>query len=373
MTSLARTDTSIVGQWWWTVDRWSLLAVIILLGFGIVLSMTVGPAAADRIPSSDNLHFVKRHLMLAPVALALIVGISLLSPRQVRRVAAILMIVSLLLLVVTLVIGAETKGATRWINLGVVSLQPSEFAKPAFAVVAAWLFTLGRRDTEFPGAAISTGLFAALLVLLLLQPDLGQSVVLGAVWISQFFLAGMPLALVFALVLAGTAGLVGAYFVFPHVANRIDRFFDPVPEKNSQIERSLDAFMNGGVFGRGPGEGTIKNNLPDAHSDFIFAVAGEELGLIACIVLVALFVFIVLQGFARALQDENLFVILAVGGLLTQFGLQALINMGSSLDLMPTKGMTLPFVSYGGSSLVATAVGIGMVMALTRRRAGDAA
>ena len=373
MTSLARTDTSIIGRWWWTVDRWSLLAAMALLGFGIVLSMAAGPSVAERIGIADSLQFVKRHLMLMPVALALIVGASLLSPRQVRRVAAILLIASLALLVLTLLAGTENNGARRWLDLGLVSLQPSELAKPAFAVVAAWLFALGRRDTEFPGAAISTGLFIALLALLLLQPDLGQAVVVSAVWIGQFFLAGMPLALVFALGLAGIAGLVGAYFVFPHVASRIDRFFDPAAGDNYQIERSLDAFMNGGLLGRGPGEGTIKNSLPDAHSDFIFAVAGEELGLIACIVLVALFAFIVLQGFARALQDENLFHILAVAGLLTQFGLQALINMGSSLDLMPTKGMTLPFVSYGGSSLIATSLGIGMVMALTRRRVGGEA
>ncbi len=373
MTGLARPDTSIIGRWWWTVDRWSLLAALALLGFGVVLSMAAGPSVAERIGIADSLLFVKRHLMLMPVAVALIIGTSMLTPRQVRRMAIILFAGSLVLLVLTILVGSEIKGARRWLDLGLVSIQPSELAKPMFAVVAAWLFALGGRDRAFPGAAIASGLFAVMLALLLLQPDLGQAVVVSAVWLGQFFLAGMPLALVFTLGLLGIAGLVGAYFVFPHVASRIDRFFDPAAGDSYQIDRSIDAFASGGLFGRGPGEGTIKSLLPDAHSDFVFAVAGEELGLIACIVLVMLFAFIVLQGFARALQDENLFAVLAVAGLLTQFGLQALINMGSSLDLMPTKGMTLPFVSYGGSSLISISLGIGMVLALTRRRVGGEA
>ncbi len=370
MTTLARTDTSLIGRWWWTVDRWSLAALAALIGFGVVLAMAAGPPVAARIGAADSLQFVKRHLLLLPPALTLILGVSLMSPRQVRRLAAIMFVASILLLLLTLVVGTEINGARRWLVLAGLSLQPSEFAKPAFAVVAAWLFAQSQRNAAFPGKTICAGLFAALLVLLLAQPDLGQAVVVSAVWAGQFFLAGLPLSLVFAMALSGIAGLAGAYFVFPHVASRIDGFLDPAAGDSYQIDRSLQAFMNGGLFGRGPGEGTIKDSLPDAHADFIFAVAGEELGLLACLALVLLFAFIVLRGFARVLQDENLFVTLAAAGLLIQFGLQALINMASSLDLMPTKGMTLPFVSYGGSSLIAIALGIGMVLALTRRRAG---
>src|SRR3546814_573654 len=197
--------------------------------------------------------------------------------------------------------------------------------------------------------------------MLLAQPDLGMAVIVTAVWGIQFFLAGLPMILVVGLAALGAAGLVGSYFLFSHVASRIDRFLDPSSGDSYQIDRSLEAFMNGGLWGTGPGEGTVKLYLPDAHADFIFAVAGEEFGLFWCLVLVALFAFIVLRGFFRLNDDGNLFVVLAGAGLLVQFGLPDLINMGSTLHLIPTKGMTLPFVSYGGSSLIALGIGMGMM------------
>jgi cell division protein FtsW len=366
--NFARTDRSSIARWWWTVDRWTLAALGILMAFGCLMTLAASPAVAERI-GTDSFHFVRRQLALVPVALLLMFLVSLLSPRTIRRLAIAGFIVSLLLLALTFVAGAEIKGARRWINIAGFSLQPSEFIKPSFAIITGWLFA-EQRIGELPGNLISIALYILVLALLLLQPDLGQAVVLSAIWFAQFFLAGLPLILVVLGTVLGAGGLVGAYFVFPHVASRIDRFIDPASGDSYQVDRSIEAFRNGGLWGRGPGEGQVKEFLPDAHADFVFAVAGEEFGLIICLLIVAVFAFVVLRGFSRLLNERNLFVVLATTGLLVQFGLQAIINMASSLHLMPTKGMTLPFLSYGGSSLLALGLGMGMVLALTRRRFG---
>jgi cell division protein FtsW len=225
-----------------------------------------------------------------------------------------------------------------------------------------------RKHERFPGDLLSIGFYGLVLSLLLLQPDVGMAVVVTAVWFSQFFLAGLRMFWVLLLGGVGLGSLFAAYLVFPHVASRINRFLDPKSGDTYQITTSLEAFLNGGLWGRGPGEGTVKAVLPDAHSDFIFAVAGEEFGLIVCLILVACFAFVVLRSMSRIVAEHNMFVLLAVTGLATGFGLQAVINMASSLHLMPTKGMTLPFISYGGSSIIAIALGIGMLLALTRKR-----
>ena len=370
--TFSRTDSSVFGRWWWTVDHLTLAALGVLIGFGAFLVAASSPPVAERI-GLGTFHFVQRHfIMLAPAVLVMI-GVSLLSPRWVRRVALLVLAGSILLTAATFIVGAEIKGARRWIHLAGVSIQPSEFLKPAFAVVAAWLFAKQHAPRYpgsgyLPGNIVSTVLFLVIAVLLMKQPDLGMTLVISAVWFCQFFLAGLPLLLVAVLALAGAGGIVGAYFLFPHVTSRIDRFLDPQSGDNYQVERSLQAFANGGLSGTGPGQGTVKFNLPDAHADFIFAVAGEELGLFWSLLLVSLFAFVVLRGFSRLMHDPDLFIVLAAGGLLVQFGLQALIHMGSSVHLLPTKGMTLPFVSYGGSSLIALGFGMGMVLALTRRR-----
>jgi cell division protein FtsW len=220
---------------------------------------------------------------------------------------------------------------------------------------------------------IATILLLVLISLLLSQPDVGQTVVVVTMWLSELFLAGLPMIWVALFLSLGVGGLATAYFVFPHVASRVDRFLNPQAGDNFQVDRALDAFMNGGLFGTGPGAGTVKLHLPDAHADFVFAVMGEEFGLLACLLLVSVFALIVVRGFIRALQDSDLFIVLATTGLLVQFALQALINMASAVNLMPPKGMTLPFVSYGGSSVIAMAFGMGMVLALTRRRPGEQA
>ncbi|HEX9466003.1 MAG TPA: putative peptidoglycan glycosyltransferase FtsW [Alphaproteobacteria bacterium] len=367
--NIARADTSLLGRWWWTVDHWTLAALGCLIGFGAVLAMAATPAVATRI-GLDPFFFVRRQIALLIPAIAIMIAISMLNPRTVRLVAIVGFLLATTLLAATFFIGTEIKGARRWIHVPGLSIQPSEFVKPTFTIVAAWLFAMQRKHERFPGDLISIGLYLVVLSLLLLQPDVGMSIVITSVWFAQFFLAGLRMFWVLLLGGGGLVSLVGAYFVFPHVASRVDRFVDPASGDNYQVSTALEAFLNGGLFGRGPGEGTVKSVLPDAHSDFVFAVAGEEFGLIACLVLVALFAFIVLRGFTRALQDSNLFILLAVAGLLAQFGLQALINMGSTLNLIPTKGMTLPFISYGGSSLLALALGMGFMLALTRKRFG---
>ena len=373
--SFARTDQSAVAQWWWTVDRWTLAALAMLIGFGALLVMAASPMVAARIHAGgpghvDTLFFAKRYFAVLPAAIAAMFAVSLQSPRRVRRIALAGFVASLALLAYTLVGGVEIKGARRWIALPGLSLQPSEFVKPTFAVVSAWLFARYRLRERFPGQWIAIALYALVVGLLIKQPDLGMAAVVSAVWLTQFFLAGLRLVWVALGMATGIAGLVGAYFALPHVASRIDRFLDPAGGDSYQVDRSMDAFMNGGWWGRGPGEGTVKEYLPDAHADFVFAVAGEELGLVTCLIIVALFAFIVLRGFSRLLQENNLFVVLAATGLLVQFGLQAVVNMASSLQLMPPKGMTLPFLSYGGSSLLALGLGMGMALALTRRRYG---
>ena len=371
MTTFSRTDNSVMGRWWWTVDRWSLAAVVTLMAFGTMLALASSPAVAERI-GVDSLYFVKRHLVFLPIAAGVIVATSLMAPMQIRRLSLIAFAVCLAGLGATLLFGIEINGSRRWLSLGGLSIQVTEFAKPTFAVVTAWLLAEKLRDRKFPGHALTVISFAALIALTISQPDLGQTAVIGAVWMSQLFLAGLPMVLVVGLIVLGLAGLAGSYMTLTHVASRINRFIDPATGDTYQIDRSLMAFSNGGFFGQGPGEGTVKNSLPDAHADFVFAVAGEELGLILTLVIVILFAFIVLRGLVRTMGENNLFVLLAVSGLLIQFGLQTLINMASSLQLIPTKGMTLPFISYGGSSLLAIAMGIGMVLALTRRRHGKA-
>jgi cell division protein FtsW len=332
--------------------------------------MAASPAVAVRI-GTDNLHFVKRYFELLPVALALMFAVSLMSPRGVRLLALAGLAIGLVALAYTLMNGVEIKGARRWIDLPGESIQPSEFVKPCFAVVSAWLFAQAKQRPSFPGNWIAIALYALIVGLLIKQPDLGMTAVVSVVWFTQFFLAGLSLFWVGASLATGLVGLAGAYLLLPHVAMRINEFLDPSTGTNYQVDRSIDAFMNGGLWGRGPGEGTVKLSLPDAHADFVFAVAGEELGLIVCLIIVALFAFVVLRGFSRLLQENNLYIVLAATGLLVQFGLQAIINMASTLHLMPTKGMTLPFISYGGSSLLALGLGVGMMLALTRRRFGD--
>lgn len=362
-------DTSFVGRWWSTVDRWMLAALIALLVIGALLVMSASPASTRRISGTlDSFHFARQHLIYLPIALTALISVSMLAPRTVRRLAAAGCVVFLVLTLMTLIFGVETKGAQRWLSIYGVSLQPSEFLKPCFAVMAGWMFAEARLAGSLPGHGAATLLCAMIVGLLAAQPDMGNAALVLAIWFSQLFLAGLPAIWVIGFGAAGLMCLTAAYTLFDHVASRINAFLDPSSADNFQINIALEAFNRGGLFGRGPGEGVVKASLPDAHSDFILAVAGEELGLIVCLAILALFAFVVLRGIYRMFGENNLFALLSVTGLLTAFGLQAFINMASTLHMVPTKGITLPFISYGGSSMIALAVGMGMLLALSRRR-----
>lgn len=366
MIAFSRNDNSLLSRWWWTVDRWMLVLVLALTIVGIWLTLTASPAVAERL-GLDAYHFVKKQTVFLALGLGVVVGISMLPIATVRRIAIIGFPVSLLLVVATLFIGPEIKGATRWLPLGIFTLQPSEFLKPFFIVTTAWILSAHFEGGGIPAKRVSTALFLLVVSLLILQPDFGQTVLVSAVWISQMALAGLPLAW---LSLAGVAGIMGlglAYAFLPHVAGRIDRFINPASGDTFQTDKAIEAFEAGGLLGKGPGEGAVKLHLPDAHTDYIFAVIGEEFGALACVMLLLLFAGVVMRGLSNLIEEENAFRLLAAAGLIVQFGLQTLINVGVNLALLPSKGMTLPFVSYGGSSMLALAIGMGMVLALTRR------
>ena len=367
MPVLSRADTSVLGRWWWTVDRWTLFAITALIGFGYIMMLAASPAVAERIHQSRDLFIAKQVVFLA-LAGMVVVGVSLLSPRGVRRLALLGCVVAIGFTALTLIHGVEIKGARRWIALPGFSLQPSEFLKPCFAVVTAWLLSEGARARRFPGRIVACCVFAVIALLLKSQPDMGMLAVVGAVFFVQLFVGGLNILLVGGAVGLLGAGAVGAYTFFPHVRSRVMRFLDPSTGDNFQVNTALEAFGNGGLLGRGPGEGRVKDVLPDAHADFVFAVMGEEFGLVICLAVLCIFGFIVLRGLLRLLAEQDLFIVLAATGLVTSFGLQSFVNMASTLHLIPTKGMTLPFVSYGGSSVLAVSLGVGMLLALTRRR-----
>ena len=366
MFAFSRLSKSRLANWWWTVDKVTLSLTLVLIFIGAFLVFSASPSVARRIGFADY-HFIKRQLLFIFISLFIIFALSIQRLKTIRRIAIIGYILTLILMMFTLFAGYETKGASRWIRLLGFSLQPSEFIKPTFVVVSAWLLDGSKKFEDFPGGLLSAGLFALTAGMLLLQPDVGMTIVVSCIWGFQLFLAGLPIALVGFLGLVAVAGAIGAYFTFGHVHDRVQQFLASGDNLGYQVRKSLEAFANGNLLGRGPGEGTVKLNLPDAHTDFIFAVAGEEFGIWLCLILVALFGIIVIRSLMLSLKDNNLFIVYASAGLAASFGLQAIINMASTLHLMPTKGMTLPFISYGGSSLFASAITIGMLLAITRK------
>lgn len=366
MITFSRSDTSLIARWWWTVDRWMLVLVMVLVALGLWLTLSASPAVANRL-GLDSFHFVRKQTLFLSLAVPLMIAVSMCPDHVIRRISILMFPGTLLLLILTLLVGPEIKGATRWLSLGGFGLQPSEFLKPFFVVVTAWLLSADFTDAGIPAKAISTGVFCLVALLLLLQPDFGQTVLIGGVWLGQMALAGLPLMGLMIAAVVGAFGLSLGYLLLPHVASRIDRFLDPTSGDTYQSDKALDAFEAGGFFGRGPGEGSVKLSLPDAHTDYIFAVAGEEFGAFAAVMLLLLFAGIVVRGLAQLLDEDDPFRLIAAAGLLMQFGLQVIINIGVSLGMLPSKGMTLPFISYGGSSLLALAVTMGMVLALTRR------
>ncbi|HEV2954650.1 MAG TPA: putative lipid II flippase FtsW [Xanthobacteraceae bacterium] len=364
---VSRTERTTFAAWWWTVDKLMLAALATLMLAGIVLSLAASPPVAARL-GLDPFYFVNRHVMFLAPAFLVLIATSFLPPRHIRRLALVVFAVSLALVAATLWYGAEVKGARRWITLVGISVQPSEFLKPAFVILISWLFGESVRRPEMPANTVSLALLLGVLALLVLQPDFGQAMLIALVWGALFFMAGMRIVWVAGL--AGTAlvGLAAAYATVPHVASRISRFLDKGSGDTFQVDTAVESFVRGGWFGRGPGEGTVKRILPDSHADYPFAVAAEEFGIVLCLVLVALFAFIVIRALRHALRDEDPFTRFAMAGLSMLFGLQSAINMAVNLHLIPAKGMTLPFISYGGSSMISLAYGMGMLLALSRGR-----
>ncbi|MGE3708317.1 MAG: FtsW/RodA/SpoVE family cell cycle protein [Hyphomicrobiaceae bacterium] len=368
---ILRSDRSLLAEWWFTFDRVLLAAILALVLAGIVLSFAASPAVAVSrgLPA---FYYAERHIMFAALGVFVMIAVSLLSPRAIRRLALILFAGSIAAMVLVLMTGDQINGARRWLRLAGFSLQPSEFAKPAFAVLCAWAFAESERRNDVPALPVAALFLLVFAGLLIMQPDVGQTILIGAVWTTMFVLTGRSLLWGVGLAGVGAGGLGIAYFTLPYVQQRFDRFFSGGPESHSQLARAFQSFQEGGLFGRGPGEGTIKTILPDAHTDFPFAVVGEEYGAIACLVLVVLFAVVVLRPLARAVVESDAFIRHATTALALMIGLQALINMSVSIGLVPAKGMTLPFISAGGSSMLAISISCGMLIALTRRRADRA-
>lgn len=366
MIRISRINRSRLANWWWTVDKVTLSLILILTFIGAFLVFSASPSVARTVGLADY-HFIKRQVVFIFLSLGIVFILSLQRLKTIRRIAVIGYLVTLLLMLVTLFAGYENNGASRWIRVFGFSLQPSEFIKPTFIVVSAWLLDGSKKFDDFPGGILSACLYLLTVGMLLAQPDVGMTIVVSCIWGFQLFLAGLPLMLVGILAFLALIGAVGAYFTFSHVHDRIQNFLASGADLGYQVRRSLEAFANGNLLGRGPGEGTVKLHLPDAHTDFIFAVAGEEFGVWLCAIIILIVAAIVIRSLLICMKDKNLFVIYASAGLAASFGLQGIINMASTMHLMPTKGMTLPFVSYGGSSLFASALCIGMLLALTGR------
>jgi cell division protein FtsW len=366
----SRTERSALANWWWTIDRWMLAAVTALIVLGLVLTMAGSPPVAERLGLPTFFFVHHQALSLIPTIVVLLLT-SFLTPRQVRRAALIIYVLAMVLIVAALLFGHEVKGSKRWI----FGIQPSEFLKPAFVILAAWAFTEGGKRKDAPGNFLALLLLPLTIAPLILQPDFGQTLLISVVWAALFFMAGLHWFWVVGIGGAGFGGVLLAYKFVPHVRVRVLKFLDPAAGggivDTFQVDTALDSFLSGGWFGKGPGEGTVKRILPDAHTDFIFAVTGEEFGIAACLFIAAIFAFVVLRGLVMARRNDDSFCRFSAAGLVMMFGIQSAINMAVNLHLMPAKGMTLPFISYGGSSLVSLALSIGFLIAVTRKRPGS--
>lgn len=366
MNAFSRDDNSYLSRWWWTVDKVLLVLVGVMLLLGFLLALTASPAVAER-HNLDAMHFFLRQGVFLALAIFVLLAVSILPEKWIRRMAILGTAGAIMGLVATLALGFEANGARRWIYLGGFSLQVSEFLKPLFAVFSAWILSSQFADPTIPAKKILLVPLLLICNLLLSQPDFGQTLLILTVWLAQMTLAGMPLILlgILAFIVVGVLGV--GYMTSGHVRHRLQAYFDPASADTYQTDKALEALGAGGLLGRGPGEGQVKMNLPDAHTDYIYAVIGEEFGAIACLLLLLLYGGIVLRILAGLLEEENAFKLLACAGLIIQFGLQMMINVGVNVALLPSKGMTLPFISYGGSSLVATSMAMGMLLALTRK------
>ncbi len=369
MRLLTRHSKSKISNWWWTVDKVNFSLALFLIFIGVMLVLSASPSAAHRDRLADEFSFVKKQGVFILAGISLMIGISMQNLRTIRRLAVLGFLCAFVGVVLTYVVGDATKGAARWIKFAGFSLQPSEFIKPVFIVVTAWLLDANKRTDDFPGMTVSVVLYVITAGAVFGQPDLGMTVLISGVWALQMVWAGIPAWLISILFTLGAVLVTGSYFFLAHVRDRIDRFLATENEIGSQIQKSMDAFANGNLLGRGPGEGVIKMSLPDVHTDFIFSLAGEEYGVWLTSLIVISFAVIVVRTMLNSLKENNLFQMYAASGLAASLGGQAIVNMCSSLQLMPAKGMTLPFVSYGGSSMLASCLTMGMLLAITRKNA----
>lgn len=370
MSALGRSDRTLVGRWFWTIDRMLLAMVLLLCSIGLIAVAAASPAAAHRYSGGDvqigDLYYFKRQVFWVAVGVPVMLAVSMLPVVWAKRAALAGTVVFIACLAAVPFIGSEANGAMRWISLGGFQFQPSEFLKPVFIVTTAWLMAIRYDDRSVPALQVSFALLVLVGACLVKQPDYGQTALFTAVWLVQAFLAGMSLTTLLATGFLGVAGLGVAYLFVPHVTARIDKFLTGGGD-TYQIDRALDCFKSGGLFGAGPGEGHMKFRLPEPHTDYIFSVIGEEFGAIACMGVAILFLAIIVRVLIQLLEEDDPFIFLAATGLTVQFGVQAMINMMVNLALLPSKGMTLPFISHGGSSFLAVSLGMGLLLALTRR------
>ena len=367
-----RTDQTKLGVWWWTVDRWLVGATLLLIATGVVLSFTSSPAEAARLHLPDAFHFAIRQSLFGLGAVAVVGGVSMLSPKGVRRLALAIYVITILMMAALPFVGASAKGASRWLEVFGFSIQPSEFMKPALIVLCGWMFAEGQKGEGVPGVSIAFVLFGVAVALLLMQPDVGQTVLITVAFGAAFFMAGVPLRWILGLGGLAAGGMVAAYFAFQHVAHRFKLFLshDGADNHSHQVDKALEAIAAGGLFGRGPGEGVMKRHVPDGFTDFIYSVAAEEYGLVFSLGLITVLGVMVVRGLYRSMRLTDPYEQVASAALFVLVGQQAFINIAVNLKMIPTKGMTLPFISYGGSSVLAMGLTLGLALALTRRRPG---
>ena len=365
-----RSDRSALGRWFWEIDRVLLLLVTVLIGIGLVGVAAASPAAAERYSGGNvtfaPLHYFYRQIVWIGLSVPVMIAISMMPRERAKRLSLIGAILFLVALVFVPFIGPEVNGARRWLGVGFMQVQPSEFLKPFFVVATAWLLSLRDKDKSLPVFQLSAVLTGAVAVLLMKQPDFGSTIIFAGVWIAMLALAGVSLRMLGILAAVAVVGVILAYFFYPVATVRIDGFLFGEGD-NFQVENAMRTLTAGGLFGMGPGGGTRKFGLPEPHTDYIFSVIGEEFGLIACVAIACLYLAIIVRVLIKLLDEESTFAILAAAGLAVQFGLQAMINMMVNVQLAPSKGMTLPFISYGGSSMLALSIGMGLLLAFTRR------
>jgi cell division protein FtsW len=370
VTRLGRADRSPLGLWFWEIDRVLLILITVLISIGLVAVAAASPSAAHRYSDAGTtfapLHYFWRQIFWVAVSVPVMLFVSMLPQITARRFALAGAAFFTVMLAAVPLIGVEKNGATRWIGVGISQFQPSEFLKPLFVVAIAWLLSLRQHDKSLPVIPLTGALVGMIAILLMKQPDFGQTIVFGTMWMALLLLSGVSGRLIGGLVGAGFGGVVAAYFFYPVATTRINNFIYGDGD-TYQVDRAHETITGGGFFGTGPGGGVAKFRLPEAHTDYIYSVIGEEFGLIACLAIAVIYLAIVVRVFLKLLDEEDTFTMLAAAGLTTQIGVQALINMAVNLQLAPSKGMTLPLISYGGSSMIALAIGLGLLLAFTRR------